>query len=340
MRPARPLIPGWANRLAARRPADRAARPRPPRGRSAAGIAPSPAHGARSVRTFATSSCLIRTVWRAPTRRCRRCCLCPPHPGIGNERAAAAQDARHGAHGRPGNPDRRRGGVPRAPVDRRDLAPDRLAKPACGADPPRQRRELAGGEERPPGDRAGAAVVPRPGRGRRAGRRARKPTAPGTAGGRRRGGRAGYHALPAGRAAASGGLRAGRNCAARPGDACRGRGSDGPGQDGGRLGRRCCATAPSAGPGPDGRPQAAEAAPGAGRGRATAPSRARPLAAAPAAAAAAEPAQPPKTAPAAPAKAAEDDRVRILGVPLPSGRDIKETFESIGDAMLGRSSRL
>jgi hypothetical protein len=46
-------------------------------------------------------------------------------------------------------------------------------------------------------------------------------------------------------------------------------------------------------------------------------------------------APPPPAAPAAP----PDDRVKIFGVPLPNGRDIKNTFESIGDAMMGRSNR-
>jgi hypothetical protein len=46
-------------------------------------------------------------------------------------------------------------------------------------------------------------------------------------------------------------------------------------------------------------------------------------------------APPPPAALAAPS----DDRVKIFGVPLPNGRDIKNTFESIGDAMMGRSNR-
>jgi hypothetical protein len=53
-----------------------------------------------------------------------------------------------------------------------------------------------------------------------------------------------------------------------------------------------------------------------------------------------QPEAPPPAAPKEEAKAAPpDDRIRVFGVPLPTGRDIKETFESIGDAVMGRSSR-
>jgi len=59
--------------------------------------------------------------------------------------------------------------------------------------------------------------------------------------------------------------------------------------------------------------------------------------------AAARPSQPPKPEAAPPpkeeAKPAPDDRIRVFGVPLPTGRDIKETFESIGDAVMGRPNR-
>ena len=40
-----------------------------------------------------------------------------------------------------------------------------------------------------------------------------------------------------------------------------------------------------------------------------------------------------------PKEAAPDDRIRVFGVPLPTGRDIKETFESLGNAVMGRPNR-
>jgi len=47
---------------------------------------------------------------------------------------------------------------------------------------------------------------------------------------------------------------------------------------------------------------------------------------------AASPAPPAEEARAAP----PDDHIRVFGVQLPTGRDIKETFVSIGNAVMGR----